>query len=137
MSSVPKKKVNKRKDYDAENRDVTIYERSRVQRKMDFMILRGPGLVAQTFADENKDINAFAARARFRVKFIQTKAEAEVVKALKDANTWAGGVVYNSGDLTDENTVILSAIKRILIPVVFKTDYLEGLAELIEKLPKK
>jgi phosphohistidine swiveling domain-containing protein len=134
---MPKKKVNKRKDYDAENRDVTIYERSRIQRKMDFLILRGPGLTPQAFVAENEQIKAMAASGRFRVKFVQTKTDEEVIKALKEANTWAGGVVYNSGSLTDKNAVIKAAVKRLLIPVIFSSAYLEGLAELVEKQPKK
>ena len=136
-----KKKVNKRRDYDLGSKDVITYEKSKVQRKMHFLILRGPGLNQQEVIQENPRINEFAAEKKNKGKLVQYKTEEDVIKQLKDSNNWAGGVVFNPGSLTDEYQAIKKAIKGILIPVhkisvtvpttVFS--YIEGLKELIKK----
>jgi len=140
-----KKKVNKRTDYDAEKRDIVYYERSRIQRKMNFLILRGPGLIQKDVIEENEAIKKFALLQHFKVKFVQVRMENEAVDWLKDANTWAGGVVYHPGSFIDYDGEIKQTIKKILIPVqpipavesVNAETYLAALQTLIQKLPKK
>ena len=140
-----KKKENKRRDYTFGSKDVITYEKSNVQRKMYFLVLRGPGLKQQEIVEENPKINEFALRQRIKVKLVQTQTEEEVIEQLKDSNSWAGGVVFNPGTLTDDDQEIKKAIKKILIPVhKIATDtpttldsYLEGLKILIKKQPPK
>jgi len=140
-----KKKVNKRTDYEAEKRDLVIYERSRIQRKMNFLILRGPGLIQKDVILENEAIKKFALLQHFKVKFVQVRMENEAVDWFKDANTWAGGVVYHPGKFIDFDGEIKATIKKILIPVqaiaavesVTAENYLDALQALIKKLPKK
>ena len=112
-----KKKVNKRTDYELEARDVVVYDRSRIQRKMSFMILRGPGLVQAVANEENEAIKKQGILLHYKVKFFQVKTVEEAVRCLKDANVWAGGVVFDPGTLVDENQDIAKTIKKILIPV--------------------
>jgi len=110
-----KKKVNVRKDYDLEARDMVVYKRSRIPRQMQFMILRGPGLDVQAAIEENEEMKKLSLRKRFKLKFMQARNVDEVILHLKDANTWATGVIYNLGDLKDESQLIKKTIDRILI----------------------
>jgi hypothetical protein len=117
-----KKKVNKRTDYDLEGRDVVVYEKSRIQRKMLFMILRGPGLIQAEVNDENEAIKKLGVSLHFKLKFFQVKTVEEAIDCLKDANVWAGGVVFQPADLEDENQELKKTIKKVLIPVHVLTD---------------
>src|SRR4051812_43635864 len=108
-----KKKVNKRRTYDLLRNDPIVYERSNVQRKMHFLVLRGPGWIQQDLLNENELMNEFAIQRRFKLKFVQVKTSEEVIKNLKDANVWAGGVIFFQGLLTDEDQAIKKALKGI------------------------
>jgi len=140
-----KKKVNQRRDYSLGKTDEIVYEPSRIQRKMNFLILRGPGLIQKSVIEENDEIKKLAQARRFKVKLVQVKEEDEAMDWLKDANSWAGGVVYHPGSFTDQSEAIQKTIKKILIPVHFikpndevsASDYLDGLKKLIDELPKK
>lgn len=117
VKPMAKKKVNKRTDYDLEARDVVVYDRAAIRRKMSFMILRGPGLIQAVANEENEAIKKQGNILHYKVKFFQIKTVAEAVRCLKDANVWAGGVVFDPGTLVDENQEIAKTVKKILIPV--------------------
>ena len=113
-----KKKVNVRKDYDLEARDVVVYKKSNIPRQMRFMILRGPGLDVQHAIEENNELKGFASKKRIKLKFMQAVTLEDVVMHLKDANTWATGVIYQMGVLKDESEIVKKTIKRLLIPAL-------------------
>jgi len=137
-----KKKVNKRTDYDLENRDVVVYEKSRIQRKMNFMILRGPGLIQSVANEENESIKKLGITLHYKVKFFQVKTLEEAVQCLKDANVWAGGVVFDPGSLVDPEQVLLKTTKKLMIPVktlskpVDEASFLNALKALVHSQPK-
>ena len=133
-----KKKENKRRSYDLGSKDVITFEKSRVQRKMIFLILRGPGLLQVEIEAQNAAIQKAAASLRFKVKLVTVKTEEEIIAHLKDANVWAGGVVYNPGSLDDASENIKKTIKKLLISVkklneVDPEFYLDAVKELVSK----
>ena len=133
-----KKKENKRRTYDLGSRDVITYEKSSIQRKMLFLILRGPGLLQSEIEAQNAEIQKVAARLRFKVKLVTVKTEEEVIARLKDANVWAGGIIYNSGALEDPSGNIKRTIQKLLIPTKKITEidpefYVDAVKELVSK----
>lgn len=113
-----KTKMNERKDYGLSKTDVIVYKKSRIPRQKQYMILRGPGLDVQVGIEENAEIKKLAARRHFKIKFMQANTVEDVVKWLKDANTWASAVVYDGGTLKDEAELIKKTVKKILIPAI-------------------
>ena len=144
-----KKKVNKRYDYESEAKDKVVYERSRISRKMNFLILRGPGADAEEVLEQNEKIRRMGTLQHFKMKFIQCKTADEVAAHIKESNVWAGGVVFYPGTLEDPGEVIAKTIKKVLIPVerlstnkstgqeVTSADYLAVLKKFIQKPAKK
>ena len=130
-----KKKVNKRKDYSFEAKiRLPAYERAAVRRRMQFSVIRGPGLKQIDIISENEELKAYALRRHAKLKFFQAKSEDEIILLMKESNTWASGILLHLGSLTHESGLIKKAIKSILIPVrEFKPDesYPDALAELI------
>jgi hypothetical protein len=112
-----KKKENERRAYNLGKGDVVTYKKAAISRKMTFLILRGIGLDAKEVIDENQAINAFVTKQSVKVKFYLAKTEEEVIKHLKDANTWATAVAFNPGDLEANTVEIQKTIKKLLIPV--------------------
>jgi hypothetical protein len=123
---VAKKKVNVRKEYDLGKRDGISYGRSSIQRKPFFLILRGPSLEARQVIEENKQINEFCDDHSIKVKYLSFKTEAEAILHLKDANTWASGVVIHLGAFPDEQGKVAKTMKSILIPVISVSSSLDA-----------
>jgi hypothetical protein len=114
-----KKKINVRKDYSYEaKKRLPSYKPAKVQRKVQFLILRGPGLDQDETQDANVEIKRAALLLHKKVKFVQVKSISDAVAAIKDANTWAGGVVYLPADIQDETGVGNAAIKKVIIKTV-------------------
>jgi hypothetical protein len=134
-----KKKVNKRRDYNLSSRDVITYEKSRIPRQTGFMILRGPGLNATEAIEENGLMRKMGIKKRFKLKFMQAMALDDVIKHFKEANTWASGIVYNLGSITDEAQALKKTIDRLLIPTLeIKEDGKEtSLVEGLEKMSSR
>jgi hypothetical protein len=140
-----KKKVNKRYDYESEAQDKVVYERSRIQRKMNFLILRGPGTDTESVLDENEKIRRMGTLQHFKMKFIQCKTVEEAATQIKDSNVWAGGVVFYPGTLDSTDPMIVKTIQKILIPVetlsmkseVTSASYLAALKKFLQKPAKK
>ena len=132
-----KKKVNKRRTYDLSSRDVIVYDKSSVPRQVQFMILRGTGLLAKQIEAENEEIKIFAKKRRFKVKFMKANTLDEIIFHLNDANTWASGVVYQLGNLTDKTPALQKKLDRLLIPTLAitptseQTNVMEGIEFLI------
>ena len=61
-------------------------------------------------------MKAVATARHAKLKFLQAKSEEEMIKFIKEANTWASGIILNLGSLTHESGLIQKAIKGILIP---------------------
>ena len=111
-----KKKVNERKDYSYEaKKSLPKYKKSSIQRKTQFLILRGPGLVQASVMAENEVLKSFALLKHKKLKFVQIKVVEDAVRAISDANTWAAGIVFQPGQLVDESGLIQKTLKRILI----------------------
>ncbi len=110
--------MNERRDYSLSKTDVITYHKSKIPRQMQFMILRGPGLNVQDAISENAEIKKIALKRRYKFKFMQANSAEDVIKYLKDANTWATGVVYNLGDIIDENKLIQKTLDKLLIRTV-------------------
>ncbi len=113
-----KKKVNKRRDYNLSSRDVITYEKSRIPRQTGFMILRGPGLNATEAIEENGLMRKMGIKKRFKLKFMQAMTLDDVIKHFKEANTWASGIIYHLGNITDEGEALKKTIDRLLIPTL-------------------
>lgn len=112
-----KKKVNVRKDYSYEAKKGPVqYKRASVPRKSQFLILRGPGLDPRLIIEENARLRVFEDKEKIKLKFLLAKTEEEIVKILKESNSWANGAVVNLGELLDES----GAIKRTLGKVLYK-----------------
>ena len=132
-----KKKVNKRRTYDLSSRDVIVYDKSSIPRQIQFMILRGTGLLAKQIEAENEEIKIFAKKRRFKVKFMKANTLDEIIFHLNDANTWASGVVYQLGNLTDKTPALQKKLDRLLIPTLAitptseQTNVMEGIEFLI------
>ena len=115
------KKVNERKDYSySAKKGPPKYKPAKIPRKPNFLILRGPGLDPRQVIEENNELRAFAEKKQVKIKFLQAHTEDEMVKMLKESNTWATGVVLNRATLTDEtgkikktNTQILCATEEL------------------------
>jgi len=128
-----KKKVNVRKDYSYEaKKRLPAYKPAKIQRKIIFLILRGPGLNHEATVEENEDLKKCALLKHKKLKFVQVKSIEDAVDAIKDSNTWAGGVVFNAGNLVDEAGAITKAIKSILI----KTREVKGHGACVKALEK-
>jgi 3-dehydroquinate dehydratase len=140
-----RQKINKRKEYNLSKTDGITYEKSRILKKINFLILRGPGFVQMEVIEENNAIKKLGISQHFKIKLVQVKDQEEAIEWIKDANTWAGGIVYNPGEMEDEGQLIQKTIKKILIPVqtisslteATEEDYLSALKILIKKPSKK
>ena len=135
-----KKKVNKRRTYDLSSRDVIVYDKSSIPRQIQFMILRGTGLLAKQIEAENEEIKIFAKKRRFKVKFMKANSIDEIIFHLNEANTWASGVVYQLGNLSDETSALKKKLDRLLIPTLSitptseQTSLIDGIELLISHL---
>lgn len=131
--------MSERRDYGLSKTDVIVYKKSRIPRQKLFMILRGPGLNVQDAIEENAEIKKQATRKHFKLKFMQANSAEDVVKWLKDANTWASAVIYDGGTVKDESEIIKKTLKKILIPVIEVsesgkiTSMLDGLEEALNR----
>ena len=111
-----KKKVNVRKDYSYEaKKRLPSYKPAKIQRKILFLILRGPGLDEDETLEANEALKKFAVLKHKKLKFVQVKTVEDAIKTIKESNTWAGGVVFVPGDLKDDEGSFQKAIKSILI----------------------
>jgi hypothetical protein len=113
-----KKKVNVRRDYDLEARDVVVYKKSMIPRKMQFVILRGPGLIERESIAENEVIKKLSARRQVKIKIFHAVTVEDFLKALIDANVWASGIVFDQGSLIDDEKLIQNRVKKLLIQVI-------------------
>lgn len=133
-----KKKVNVRKDYSyAAKKSPPKYAKASIPRKPFFLILRGPGLDPRGVIEENEIIKAYAAKKRLKVKFLAAKTVDEAVKTFKDALPWAGGAVFNPGELTDDSS---GTLKRTLSKLLYPTETIEAgdsYEEALERLQAK
>ncbi len=133
-----KKKENKRRTYDLGSKDVITYEKSPVQRKMNFLVLRGPGILQTEIEAQNTAVQNVTTKLHIKVKFVTVKTEEEIIANLKDANVWAGGVVYNAGTLEGSENV-KKTVKKLLIPVkeLSETEadvFVDAVKELVKKI---
>ena len=132
-----KKKVNERYNYELEARDVVVYKKSNIPRKMQFVVLRGPGLSEQQAIEENALMQAFAKKRSVKLKILKGTTVETFVTHLSAANVWASGIVYCFGDLEDEDQVIEKKLKRLLIeklevgPNQKITSLIEGLKQVV------
>ncbi len=111
-----KPKVNVRKDYSyAAKKGPPKYGAATEPRKTLYLVLRGPGVDMSKSAEENAELKAYAIKSRIKFKFLQAKSESEVIQFIKEANTWAAGIVVHLGDLEDSSGNIEQAIKKLLI----------------------
>ena len=114
-----KKKINVRKDYSYEaKKRLPAYKTAKVQRKIQFLVLRGPGLDQDETVEQNEILKKFATLKHRKLKFVQIKTLEEAVSTIKESNTWAGGVVFLQSDIVDTGGVIQKAIKSLLIKTV-------------------
>ena len=135
------KKLNERRTYDLGKNDVITYKKPSSPRKLNFMVLRGPGISGKKMVDENAEINAFMLKQSVKAKFYPCKDLEEAIRLIKDANTWAAAIVFNPGSLDPNADEMKRTLKKILIPVK-KIDpspegsaetYIDALGELISK----
>ena len=131
-----KKKVNVRKDYSyAAKKSLPKYKPAKIARKLQFLILRGPGLDANQVIQENIQIKKFADQQLIKLKFLTATTEDSILKALKEGNTWAAGIALHLGSLTDESGKIKKVISQILCPTLIVNDdeYEIALQKLIQE----
>jgi hypothetical protein len=118
-----KKKLNVRKDYSYEaKKRLPSYKPAAIQRKVLFLVLRGPGLDQDEVLETNEILKKFAVLNHKKIKFVQVKTEPDAIKTIKESNTWAGGVVFIPGDLSADSVELKKAIKSILIKTVVVKD---------------
>ncbi len=96
---------------------------------MKILILHGPNLNllgtrepeiygSLTLSDINARLVDLAAQYHAELVCKQSNHEGDLVDALQDARTWAGGVVFNPGAYTHTSIALRDAISAIGIPVV-------------------
>ena len=96
---------------------------------MKILILHGPNLNllgmrepqiygSLSLADINARLIAFGGEFQAEIVCKQSNHEGELIDALQDARTWAGGVVFNPGGYTHTSIALRDAISAIGIPVI-------------------
>jgi 3-dehydroquinate dehydratase II len=96
---------------------------------MKILILHGPNLNllgmrepeiygSLTLADINAKLVELAVEYQAELTCKQSNHEGDLVDALHDARSWAGGVVFNPGAYTHTSIALRDAITAIGIPVV-------------------
>ena len=79
-----KKKVNVRKDYSyAAKKSLPKYKPARIPRKMQFLILRGPGINADRILKENAEMKDLATQEQVKVKLLVAVQEEAFLNALR------------------------------------------------------
>jgi 3-dehydroquinate dehydratase-2 len=80
---------------------------------------REPETYGSTTLEEiNQRATAHGAAQGVELRARQSNHEGELIDALHDARTWAGGVVFNPGAYTHTSVALRDAISAIMIPVV-------------------
>jgi len=80
---------------------------------------REPGIYGSlTLADINAKLVELAVEYHAELTCKQSNHEGDLVDALHDARSWAGGVVFNPGAYTHTSIALRDAISAIGIPVV-------------------
>ncbi len=109
------KKVNVRKDYSyAAKKSLPKYKPASIARKPQFLILRGPGFDPRKITEENIQLREFADRKLIKLKFLQANTADEMVKVLKDGNTWATGIILVPGGLIDESGILQKTMSKLM-----------------------
>ena len=96
---------------------------------MKILILHGPNLNllgtrepevygSMTLDEINKKMIELGDGLGVEIKCLQSNHEGELIDALHDARTWAGGVVFNPGGYTHTSVALRDAISAIAIPVI-------------------
>ena len=99
------------------------------EKPMKILILHGPNLNllgtrepqiygSLTLADINAKLVELASERHVELACQQSNHEGDLVDALHDARSWAGGVVFNPGGYTHTSIALRDAISAIEIPVV-------------------
>jgi 3-dehydroquinate dehydratase-2 len=96
---------------------------------MKILILHGPNLNllgtrepevygSLTLDDINGKLIELGKQIGAEIKYKQSNHEGELIDALQDGCSWAGGVVFNPGGYTHTSIALRDAISAIQIPVI-------------------
>jgi 3-dehydroquinate dehydratase-2 len=106
-----------------------VYGPSSKRGIMKILVLHGPNLNllgtrepeiygSMTLNDINERIIALGKELGAEIVCKQSNHEGELIDALHDARSWAGGVVFNPGAYTHTSIALRDAISAIQIPVI-------------------
>ena len=71
-----------------------------------------------TLAEINQRLTALAKERGAELRIMQSNCEGEIINAIQEARTWAGGLMINPGAFTHYSLAIRDALSAVRLPAV-------------------